>query len=199
MMTREKEDLRITKTKKSLRNAILVLASEKSIDKVSVIDICDTALVNRMTFYKYYQDKFELFQDAIQNAKDEILCECKNNHDDGTKECALKCAKNVLDSIYKYYMEHRKIIAGITKFSGPVLSAAIAETGMAALTKAFERKEGNLSSKYPADLIASCVYGGFIGLVEYTLKNPNKFTPDTVKNYLSNLEVDVLDRNYNLI
>lgn len=197
-MTREKEDLRVTKTKKSLRNAILDLSAEKSIEKVSVIDICDTALVNRMTFYKYYQDKFELFHDAIQYSKQEILADVQMV-DDNTREGALANAKSVLDSIYRYYMEHRKMISGITKFSGPVLSAAIAETGMAALTKAFELKEGNLSSKYPADLIASCVYGGFIGLIEYSLKNPTKYTADSVKNYLASLEVDVLDRNYNLI
>ena len=196
-MIREKEDLRITKTKRSLRLSILELVTAKPIDQVSVIDICDTALVNRMTFYKYYQDKFELFNDAIENVKQEILSGVDTT-DDGSKEKALKIAIDVLDSIFKYYIEHRSMISGITANCGPLLSTSIAQTGMSALTVAFERKEGNLSSRYPADLIASCVYGGFIGLVEYTLKNPNKFSKKNIRDYLNSLESDIILRNYNL-
>ena len=197
-MVREKEDLRITKTKKSLRLSILELVTAKPIDQVSVIDICDTALVNRMTFYKYYQDKFELFNDAIENVKQEILSGVDTT-DDGSKEKALKIAIDVLESIYKYYIEHRTMISGITANCGPLLSTSIAETGMSALTVAFERKEGNLSSRYPADLIDSCVYGGFIGLIEYTLKNPNKFSEKNIRDYLNSLEDDIILRNYNLV
>ena len=192
-----KEDLRVIKTRRSLRVAILELSSKTSIDKVSVIDICDNALVNRMTFYKYYQDKFELFQDAIENTKAEILSGV-NVKDDGSKEAALNYSVAVCDAIYRFYNEHIALIAGITQYNGPKLSTAIAETGIQALTKAFERKEGNLSSKYPSDLIAACVYGGFIGYIEYAMKNPNKFTSDAIRNYLTNLEDDIIRRNYNI-
>ena len=150
-MVREKEDLRITKTKKSLRLSILELVTAKPIDQVSVIDICDTALVNRMTFYKYYQDKFELFNDAIENVKQEILSGVDTT-DDGSKEKALKIAIDVLESIYKYYIEHRTMISGITANCGPLLSTSIAETGMSALTVAFERKEGTWKSRRDAAL-----------------------------------------------
>lgn len=57
-----KEDLRVFRTKKLLRDSILHLAidqSKKLVD-ITVQDICDHALVHRTTFYRYYTDKYDL-------------------------------------------------------------------------------------------------------------------------------------------
>ncbi|MBR6289624.1 MAG: TetR/AcrR family transcriptional regulator, partial [Acholeplasmatales bacterium] len=66
-----KEDIRIQKTRRDLRKAILDLITEKSIEKISVKEICDKAMVNRITFYKYYEDKFTLLDDTINEIRDE--------------------------------------------------------------------------------------------------------------------------------
>ncbi|MDE5856485.1 MAG: TetR/AcrR family transcriptional regulator, partial [Anaeroplasmataceae bacterium] len=68
-----KEDLRIMKTKKALKNALIILIKEETFEKVNVSKICETAKVNRVTFYKHYQDKYDLFQSYIDDMKNEIL------------------------------------------------------------------------------------------------------------------------------
>ena len=68
-----KEDLRIQKTRRDLRKSILNLLREKPLEKISVTEICDNAMINRMTFYKYYEDKFILLDDAFNEIKDNIL------------------------------------------------------------------------------------------------------------------------------
>lgn len=57
-----KEDLRVFRTKKLLRDSILDLAinQSKKLADITVQEICDHALVHRTTFYRYYTDKYDL-------------------------------------------------------------------------------------------------------------------------------------------
>ena len=55
----KREDIRITKSKRDLCNALITLMQTEQFKKITVGDICSTAMVNRMTFYKHYADKYE--------------------------------------------------------------------------------------------------------------------------------------------
>ena len=67
----EKEDVRIQRTRKLLQQALIDLTVEMGFAAVTVRDICNRAMVNRSTFYRYYLDKYDLldqYMDAIQAA-----------------------------------------------------------------------------------------------------------------------------------
>ncbi|SDT54431.1 transcriptional regulator, TetR family [Paenibacillaceae bacterium GAS479] len=53
-------DLRVIRTKESIRNALVELINERSFEAITVKDITTRARINRGTFYAYYQDKFDL-------------------------------------------------------------------------------------------------------------------------------------------
>ena len=59
-MTQNLEDLRIRRTRKLLQKALLEAASEKGFAHVTVRDITERAMVNRATFYRHYEDKYDL-------------------------------------------------------------------------------------------------------------------------------------------
>lgn len=61
-MPQKKEDLRIRRTHKLLCEAMLSLLEEYSYDNISVVDICDKAMVHRATFYKHFADKNEFME-----------------------------------------------------------------------------------------------------------------------------------------
>lgn len=48
--------------KSSIAEAMKSLVREKSIENISVIDICERGNVNRRTFYRYFSDKFEVIE-----------------------------------------------------------------------------------------------------------------------------------------
>jgi AcrR family transcriptional regulator len=50
----EKEDLRVIKTKRRLKEAFEVLLLHKTYEKITIKDLCDKAMVNRKTFYLHY-------------------------------------------------------------------------------------------------------------------------------------------------
>ena len=54
------EDLRVRRTRKLLRQALVELTIEKGFAAVTVQDIAERAMVNRATFYRHYLDKYDL-------------------------------------------------------------------------------------------------------------------------------------------
>ncbi len=54
-----KEDLRVRKTKRALFDAFMRLVGEKTIDEITVNELCDAADIRRATFYKHYSDKYD--------------------------------------------------------------------------------------------------------------------------------------------
>jgi AcrR family transcriptional regulator len=54
------EDLRVRRTRKLLQEALIELTVEKGFSAVTVRDIAARAMVNRATFYRHYQDKYDL-------------------------------------------------------------------------------------------------------------------------------------------
>ena len=57
------ENQRIRVTKRMLKEALVRLLETKPIEKVTVYEICQSAEINRTTFYKYYGSPFDLMND----------------------------------------------------------------------------------------------------------------------------------------
>jgi AcrR family transcriptional regulator len=53
-------DLRVIRTKESIRDSFVELIEEKGFEAITVKDITTKAKINRGTFYAHYQDKFDL-------------------------------------------------------------------------------------------------------------------------------------------
>ena len=62
----KKLDLRVQKTRSALVNALYDLMSQKSLDEITVTEICEKAVVRKATFYKHFGDKTELLVYMIQ-------------------------------------------------------------------------------------------------------------------------------------
>ena len=60
-----KEDLRQRRTKKLLTEALLALMEERPFSEISVVDICQRAMIHRTTFYAHFEDKYALLRYAV--------------------------------------------------------------------------------------------------------------------------------------
>jgi AcrR family transcriptional regulator len=65
-------DLRTRRTRLALRNALLDLIQTKGFDAIVVQDIADRAMINRVTFYKHYRDKYDLLEHMMQEMLAEL-------------------------------------------------------------------------------------------------------------------------------
>lgn len=57
-----KTDARVRYTRKVIRDTFLELMQEKPVSKITVKEVCDKAEINRGTFYKHYQDCYDLLE-----------------------------------------------------------------------------------------------------------------------------------------
>lgn len=68
----ESSDRRVKYTKMIIRQSFIALISEKPLAKISVTDICSRADINRGTFYAYYTDPSDLFDQIKQELLNEL-------------------------------------------------------------------------------------------------------------------------------
>ncbi len=59
-ITDENLDLRVRRMHKLLFDALISLLTEKNFNDIRISDICDKAMIHRTTFYKHFEDKFQL-------------------------------------------------------------------------------------------------------------------------------------------
>lgn len=69
----EQMDLRVRRTHKLLWEALLAELSKRALEEITVKDICEQAMVHRTTFYKHYEDKYDLLACGIQQMYNELL------------------------------------------------------------------------------------------------------------------------------
>lgn len=72
-------DKRVVKTRSAIFNAIFDLSTEKDLDKITVIELCEKAGINKSTFYLHYNSIedcfkkcFDLFTDRVIRLSDNI-------------------------------------------------------------------------------------------------------------------------------
>ena len=71
-------DRRVKYTKKVIQESFLDLLETKDITKVTVMELCKKADINRATFYRYYLDVFDL----LEKMEEEFVLEYQNSYKD---------------------------------------------------------------------------------------------------------------------
>lgn len=66
-------------TKNSIREAFLILLTQKDLEKITVKEITQLADINRGTFYKYYKDAFDLLQKIEEETMEDLLADIQLN------------------------------------------------------------------------------------------------------------------------
>lgn len=104
-MKKEKKDLRIIKTQKLLKDSLLELLKSNSLKDISVTEICEHALVNRVTFYDHFNNKEELLNSIIDDIKEDIIKELKK---DNSIYDFKKNYRKILEKVINYFDDNRQ-------------------------------------------------------------------------------------------
>ena len=74
-MSQNSGDLRVRRTQKLLREALIALIEEQNFDAITVGEIAERAMVSRAAFYRYYQDKYDLVEKIFEETMDRLIRE----------------------------------------------------------------------------------------------------------------------------
>ena len=69
---KKKENRRVRYTRLALRESLLAQMEERPLNKITVSRVCETADVNRSTFYLYYKDVYDLMDSIQQELYEEL-------------------------------------------------------------------------------------------------------------------------------
>lgn len=73
-------DLRIRRTHHFLQEAMIELITEKGFEAITVGDIAERAMINRATFYRHYQDKYDLVAKIFEETTNHLVENMKPFH-----------------------------------------------------------------------------------------------------------------------
>lgn len=66
-------------TKKAIMYEFMSILEVKSLDKITVKDICEHCEINRNTFYYYFEDIYDVLNAVFEMEKESVLEEIKDN------------------------------------------------------------------------------------------------------------------------
>ncbi|HET8839974.1 MAG TPA: TetR/AcrR family transcriptional regulator [Ktedonobacteraceae bacterium] len=72
-MAQQEKNLRLRRTQKLLREALIDLIEERGFDALTVGEITERAMVSRAAFYRNYQDKYDLVERIFEEAMAALL------------------------------------------------------------------------------------------------------------------------------
>ncbi len=189
-MSKEKEDLRIVRTRKLLSNTLLDLMQEESIEKISVIDLCNKAMINRATFYAHFEDKYHLLNFALDELKDTL-------YESFTRENKFSDPYETLRAILTmgadFVFDNRNHITKLLKFNrgGKVL-----ETIRDSIANSVKYQLSKYKTTYdfivPPTVIATFIAGGMINTTLLVLDDPGHYTYDEFVKIISGLTFSTL-------
>ena len=85
MSHEEQTDLRIRRTHKFLQEAMIELITEQGFDAITVGDIAERAMINRATFYRHYQDKYDLVAKIFEETANQLVENMKPIYKDNSQ------------------------------------------------------------------------------------------------------------------
>lgn len=180
-----KEDLRITKTKKTLFNSLLELMKEKAFEEIKISDICTSALINRSTFYAHYEDKYELLVALLDNQKNILLSELEKNEEDvNTKEYFMEMLKIIINHVDA----NRNIYTSILlKNRNGILIDILLDVVKEDVENRISKELKLINNSIPSNFVSKFYLGAILSIGLDWLSDNTQYTKDEIVLYLDKL------------
>lgn len=189
-------DLRVIRTKNSIRNALVELIEEKGFETITVKHITTKAKINRGTFYAHYQDKFDLMtkcQEEIMQGMSDIA---KQNIPDVIAELGTDSPLNkpftVFVSIFEYLNVNSEFMKAALGPKGDLSFQTKIKDFM--LKTLFENDQNALIKEenllVPGHFLISYIASAHIGVIQQWLDSERKESPQEMARILSTITVN---------
>ncbi|NGZ76636.1 TetR/AcrR family transcriptional regulator [Saccharibacillus alkalitolerans] len=164
-------------TKRALAASLKKLLSQKTLDKITVIDIAEDCEVNRQTFYYHFKDIYDLIDWIYTHEAAKAL--------DGKK--TYETWQQGFLHIFEYVLDNRSFVVNTYhSVNREHLERYLHEEAYRLLMGVIEEKAGDLSVREDdKDFIAHFYKFAFVGLVLDWIKGGMREDPQAIVNRLS--------------
>jgi len=154
----KENDLRVQRTRQSLKNASREVLQEKGFSAVSIQDITGRAMVNRSTFYAHFTDKYELLTILFREQFQQAMASKLPSTSSWEPQTLLLLIEAVLDYFDVFYGHCQP-----AQNTGPIFEHATQEELYTLLLTWLRRDAENKRWQVPAETVAQIVSWGIFG------------------------------------
>ncbi|YCA45654.1 TetR/AcrR family transcriptional regulator [Bacillus sp. JZ8] len=181
-------DLRVIRTKTSIRNALTELIEEKGFEAITVKDITVKAEINRGTFYLHYQDKYDLMDKCQQEIMYQMSNIAKTILSRGVLDS--ETAFSLAISLFEYLSQNADFMKAVLGPKGDLsFQIKIKEFMRKTLFEDGEQnsfiKQGSLL--VPGEYLTSYIVSAHLGVVQQWLQHGGKESPQEMARILSTM------------
>jgi AcrR family transcriptional regulator len=116
-------DLRIRRTHHFLQEAMIELVTEKGFDAITVGEITERAMINRATFYRHYQDKYDLVARIFEETTTQLVENMKPFRKD-TRQSGMENPPEIWIQFFEHIAEYARLYRAMLGKNGSSWFAA---------------------------------------------------------------------------
>lgn len=188
------EDLRVRRTKKLLTEALLGLMQERAFEKISVNDLCERAMVHRATFYNHFDDKYDLFNYALDEIEEEMLL---STIEKGNFSTSKEMYVSIITRVFDFIEANRKRFKLIISNNSDRLIMLIATTMRRSVRYFISKNHYSQDYIVPLDIIIDFYMGGLAFIVLDWLQNNEYKKEELIKFFDMMMDEDKFLKNKN--
>ena len=178
-----KEDRRVRKTKKALREGLAELLTKKSIQNITVRELTDKADVHRSTFYANFVDIYDLYNHIEETVISELRDIFSGANDLDTTQCIVL--------LFDYISANKQI-------SRLVLGSNVGTSFIHRVSAVFKdiyinywRTTININiPSYKLEIYALFLFSGYLGVIREWAVNDFKTSQDELLEIISDIDIN---------
>lgn len=181
-MKTEKVDRRIKYTTLLLRNALIGLMQSTPISKISVKMLCDSADINRSTFYAHFTDPHDLLQRLEQEVLANLNQYIVDHISSGQAESALPILRQVLEYAQKNADLFKVLLGGNSDAEFKTSIVELAQQKIIA-----QLKDNQNFDERTSHYLQCFILGGALNIMQSWLEDGMQETPEQMAELTSKL------------
>lgn len=100
MQDRKVSNKRNTQTKDKVHNALLTLLEKEDIDRITILEICGLAGINRTTFYNHYSSQYDVLKEIVEGYVENTARLIQKKMEEGSdfRECFIEALEYIREN-----------------------------------------------------------------------------------------------------
>lgn len=154
----EKEDLRVIKTRRIIKDALIELMAHKEVSAITITELSEKAMINRKTFYRHYR----AVSDVVTELENEILSDFAEALKSSNRSCLDIVA--VVGDISALIERRRDFFAKMMKLNPDLFNAGRIKAMLRRAVEVSLKSSGGITDAPTLSAVSEFAVSGVLGL-----------------------------------
>lgn len=180
-------DLRMLRTYRFLSDALFELVLKQPFEEITVTDICKKAMVHRTTFYKHFEDKYQLLETMFSDEQRKFI---ELQIEEGESE--QEYYRRIIRQMFEYARNYKDFfVQSASHIKNDFMADLLRNTVSTYLDRCFRMDEtrSGVPSPVPIAIMSEYYTGAAISLIMWWLQNGMRISIDQMVDYMSSMIV----------